>query len=150
MDRFKPIEIETIKVKLRAHDGNESISSITLFDISSVPPFNDRCKITFSSSILETQATGFCFFGAFQGIRLRLESKGITPLVNAALENCYPSGMASDMGGGMRIYKLTKGIRSELTDLVPTFGECHSGNFATVDKQKQFYLAWQESVANAT
>jgi len=47
---------------------------------------------------LALDATGRDFFDALQQLRLQLEPLGWYPVCNGARIDCYPSGMASDMG----------------------------------------------------
>jgi hypothetical protein len=54
-------------------------------------------------------ARGRDIFDALQQLRLKLEPIGWYPLCNGARVDCYPSGMARDMGGAQAVYVLTIG-----------------------------------------
>ncbi len=69
---------------------------------------------------MHLQADGPDLFDTLQQLRLILEPLGWTPLCNGARVNCYPSGMARDMGGGTMVYVLNHKLRCRLR-LVGTF-----------------------------
>ena len=139
MRRFEPIEQDKLEIELLTHKGVTETATLTLIDISSVPPFDSRCKIKLKSESISTEAVGFCYFSAFQAIRMELDSLKLSPQVYAAVENCYPSGMASDMGAGLKIYKLKLGIAAAIEDLVPAFSKNEFGNIVSVSTQRAFY-----------
>src|SRR5215831_6769220 len=56
---------------------------------------------------LSIEASGRDLFAALQQLRLQLEPLGWIPLCNGARVDCYPSGMARDMGGGASVYVLS-------------------------------------------
>ena len=53
-----------------------------------------------------------------------------------------PSGMARDMGGGMKVYVLHPGLRGRREDLVETLDDALSDKLATVDEERAFHDAW--------
>jgi hypothetical protein len=86
---------------------------------------------------LSVQADGQDLFGALQHLRKRdLEPLGWVPLCNGARVDCYPSGMARDMGGGMDVYVLSArrwlGLRHPL---VGTFEPAPKESVGTVEDQ---------------
>jgi len=66
------------------------------------------CKLTsaYRGKTLEAEAPDF--FEALCLIRRRLESEGLIPFCYGASLNVYPSGMARDMGAGLKAYRMKK------------------------------------------
>lgn len=68
------------------------------------------------------------------------------PLVQAqegARRDTYPSEMARDMGGGMRVYVMQPGRRARREDLVRTLDNASADRLATIDEQRAFAEAWR-------
>lgn len=94
-----------------------------------------------SASVDPMEAVGADMFEALQQLRLRLEPLDLYPLCNGARVDCYPSGMARDMGGGLRVYVLTIG-QSERPPVVGTFDPADPGQVGTVAEQDAHYSRW--------
>jgi hypothetical protein len=93
---------------------------------------------------LALQARGRDFFDALQHLRLQLEPLGWYPLCNGARIDCYPSGMARDMGEGRAVYVLSQTL--DKLPLVPTFepaGRVTVGTVADQDANFKRWLAWR-------
>ena len=88
-------------------------------------------------------ATAPDMFEALVRLRRQLEPDGLTVAVQGARRDTYPSGMARDMGGGMKVYVLCPGQRTR-PDLVETFDDAPSDQIATVEEQRAFADAWRE------
>lgn len=73
-------------------DGREAVLSLTVPDLG-----------------MTVEIRGGDIFDALQQLRLKLEPLGWYPLCNGARVDCYPSGMAQDMGGAQAVYVLTIG-----------------------------------------
>ena len=58
---------------------------------------------------LSAYAHGRDLFDGLQQVRRQLEPLGWYPLCNGARIDCYPSGMAREMGGASAVYELTIG-----------------------------------------
>jgi hypothetical protein len=82
-------------------------------------------------------------FEALVRLRRQLEPDGLTVAVQGARQDTYPSGMACDMGGGMKVYVLCPGQRTP-PDLVETFDDAPSDQIATVEGQRAFAGAWRQ------
>lgn len=54
----------------------------------------------------------------------------------------YPSGMARDMGGGMKVYVARPGGRAHGEDLVGTLDDASLDLIPAVDQQREFARAW--------
>ena len=87
-------------------------------------------------------ATAPDMFKALVRLRRQLEPDGLTVAVQGARRDTYPSGMARDMGGGMRIYVLKPGGRARMDDLVETLDDAPPDQIGTVDEQRAFADAW--------
>ena len=78
--------------------------------------------------------------GAFSSTQFAINSGD---RLSQARRDTYPSGMARDMGGGMKVYVLCPGQRTR-PDLVETFDDAPSDQIATVEEQRAFADAWRE------
>ena len=105
-------------------DGREAILSLSTpgFDISSA-------------------AGGRDLFDALQQLRLRLEPLGWFPLCNGSRTDCYPSGMARDMGGARAVYELKMGKAGRFP-LVGLFEPAPPDKVGTVSDQDAFFRKW--------
>jgi hypothetical protein len=81
-------------------------------------------------------------FEALVRLRRQLEPDGLMIAVQGARRDTYPSGMARDMGAGMKVYVLHPGMRGRREDLVETLDDALLEELATVDEQKAFHDAW--------
>jgi hypothetical protein len=95
---------------------------------------------------LTLHAVGPDLFAALQQLRKSLEPLGWFPLCNGARVDCYPSGMARDMGGGAGVYLLsaTRRLRRRLP-LVGTFEPAPREAVGTVDDQDAYFERWLET-----
>ncbi|MEC4806960.1 MAG: hypothetical protein SAJ72_22100 [Jaaginema sp. PMC 1080.18] len=84
-------------------------------------------------------------FGAFCKMRLFLEKQGWQILCNGARVDAYPSGMSRDMCGGIKLYILKMGQKTQRSDLVKIFDPAELENVGTVEEQRRYYQEWQES-----
>jgi len=93
---------------------------------------NDRCllRCEYRNRTIENTATDF--FQALCDLRDVLAKDGLTPI-------CYG---ASDMGLGLKAYKLAKGRHAKMEDLVEIFAEGPDIVLASVDAQEQFFRDW--------
>lgn len=87
-------------------------------------------------------ATAPDMFEALVRLRRQLEPDGLMVAVQGSRRDTYPSGMARDMGGGMRIYLMHPGLRARLDDLVETLDEAPLDQVATVEEQRAFFKSW--------
>jgi hypothetical protein len=89
---------------------------------------------------LLSEARGRDLFDALQQLRLQLEPLGWIPLCNGARVDCYPSGMARDMGGGQKVYIL--GSEPGRPPLVETLEPAPREMVGTVADQDAHYERW--------
>lgn len=131
---------ESHKVRLLRDDGSafEGILSAS-FD-------GENCRLTLAIGQDVYTETASDYFEAMQGVRSRLENKGIRLNCYGASKNVWSSGMSRSMGGGEMGYRLTLGKKPTEADLVGIF-ECDPALIpATVAEQSSFYDEWLESV----
>lgn len=122
--------------------GGEYDEYGTLF----IEPSYDLCKLKFHvrDSVYEGQATDF--FDAFIEIREKLEGLQLIPFCYGASLNVYPSGMARDMGAGLKAYKLEIGCPAKRDDLVEIFEQGHDVIPSSVSNQREYFQSWLESL----
>lgn len=87
-------------------------------------------------------ATAPDMFEALVRLRRQLEPDGLKVAVQGSRRDTYPSGMARDMGGGMKVYVMRPGLRARPQDLVETLDDAPPDQIATVDEQRAFAKAW--------
>jgi hypothetical protein len=94
-------------------------------------------------------ATAPDMFEALVRLRRQLEPDGLAVAVQGARRDTYPSGMARDMGGGMKVYIMRPGLAARREDLVATLDDADPGQIATVDEQHAYAREWQAARAAA-
>lgn len=83
----------------------------------------------------EHTATADDAFEALAAVRLQLERDGWLLGVEGSRIDVWPSGMARDQGGGLRAYRVRRGRRPSLDDLVDVFAPAVE-HLATVGEQR--------------
>jgi hypothetical protein len=120
--------------------GNDDETAIfRLFDEAN----HCRLKCEYRDKAVESAATDF--FRALCDVRGLLAEEGLIPFCYGASLNVYPSGMARDMGRGLKAYKLAMGRHAKTDDLVEIFAEGFDVIPASVAAQEQFYRDWLAS-----
>lgn len=105
-------------------------------------------SLTASDEALTLTATGADYFDALQHVRRALEPRGWYPLCNGARMDCYPSGMARDMGMGLSVCVLSaKPMLRRRPTLMGTFGAAAKEHIGTVADQDAHFRAWLEARA---
>jgi hypothetical protein len=129
---------ETFSVRLVGGSDGEHAT----FEISDV---KNRCRLIcrYLDKTISSEAADF--FDALASIRRQLQPEGLMPCCYGASLNVFPSGMARDMGRGLRAYKLVVGKHATRADLVDIFDEGTDVVPADVDTQEQFYRDWLAS-----
>lgn len=87
-------------------------------------------------------ATASDMFEALVRLRQQLEPHGWMIAVQGARRDAYPSGMARDMGGGMKIYVMCPGRAASMDDLVETLADAPVEQLSTVADQRAYWEAW--------
>jgi len=95
------------------------------------------CTIDLTCERGEFRGEGPDYFEAFCRIREQLEQWGFRPLCYGASRDRFPSGMARDMGEGLKVYKMR--IGEQATDLASIFEEGKDIEPVTVAEQRAFF-----------
>ena len=81
-------------------------------------------------------ATGPDMFEALVRLRRQLEPDGLMVAVQGSRRDTYPSGMARDMGGGMRVYIMRPGQPGIRRGMASRTGQAMTnGAFVSADEQ---------------
>lgn len=104
-----------------------------------------RCRLRCEYRGKTVESTAADFFQALCDVRGLLAKDGLIPFCYGASLNVYPSGMARDMGRGLKVYKLTAGEHAKAGNLVGIFAEGPDVIPASVALQEQFYREWLAS-----
>ena len=107
---------------------------------------SDDCQIDLSFDGHSMTGTGDDFFEAFCRIREQLEPMGLLPNCYAAHLHAFPSGMSRDMGGGVKLYRLTLGSQARTDDLIHMFETDDDVSPSTVADQRAFFDKWLASL----
>ena len=106
-------------------------------------PKEGRCHVSFRYRGRAIEESASDYFEALCRVRLRLESEKLIPFCYGASLNVFPSGMARDMGAGLKAYRLTIGKHAQ--ELVGIFDEGADVIPATVARQKEYFDEWLKS-----
>jgi hypothetical protein len=104
-----------------------------------------RCRLRCEYRDKAIESTATDFFQALCDVRSLLAKDGLIPLCYGASLNVYPSGMARDMGQGLKAYKMAMGRHARMEDLVDIFSEGPDVVPASVAAQEQFWRDWLAS-----
>jgi len=126
---------ETFSVRLVGGSDGERAT----FELSDV---ENRCLLAcrYRDKTISSEAADF--FAALISIRRQLQRDGLVPCCYGASLNVFPSGMARDMGRGLKAYKLALGKHANRADLVDIFDEGTDVVPTDVDAQEQFFRDW--------
>lgn len=86
------------------------------------------------------------YFRALSEIRKRIEPDNALIVCYGSSENVYPSPMIESMGCGEKAYRLAMGMQARTADLVCIFDVGPDIIPSTVDRQKNYYECWLESL----
>jgi hypothetical protein len=127
-------------VKLATAAG-PTVEGVFLLDESS-----RTCRLTlqWDSEALSIEAPDF--FEALFLIRAQLEHRGLRPVCYVSSRNVWPSGMARDMGRGLKAYRTRIGERASLSDLVRIFDTGPDVEPVSVEEQKAYHNQWLTSL----
>jgi hypothetical protein len=94
----------------------------------------------------EISASGDDAFSALCTLREQLTALGLTPRCYGACRNLVVSGMAAQMGGGLKGYLVRLGHQARMADMVDIFDAGTDMDLATVPQQREFTTAWYRSL----
>jgi len=136
--------IERFSVRLLSKTKSK-VEGLFIFDEAAD---GDSLMKTLKFQFINGEVTGNApdYFEAMCQIRNALETDGWRPICYGSSRNVYPSGMARDMGRGLRAYKLELGRRGALTDLVSIFDCGPDVQPSSVEEQERFWNEWRRSI----
>lgn len=95
---------------------------------------------------LQVDAQEIDLFGAFLEVRKKLEKKGLRLVCAGARLDCWPSGMARQMGMGETAYVLVPGQPADVENRIYLFAPAEPEQVGTVREQAEAYRRWLDSV----
>jgi hypothetical protein len=107
-------------------------SQVAQATVATEPPWSIRLVL---ASGLVSEAVDVDLFSALEAVRRQLEAEGLMLCCQGARPDVLPSGMARQMGGGRRAYRLRRDRRPDRTDLVDVFAPANCDDVVTVDEQ---------------
>ncbi|MGY4313770.1 hypothetical protein [Bradyrhizobium sp. JR3.5] len=119
---------------------NDESALFTLFEE------RDDCRLRCEYRDKTVERTATDFFQALCDVRGLLAKDGLIPFCYGASLNVYPSGMARDMGQGLKAYKLTVGRQAKMSDLVEIFASGADVIPVSVAAQERFFHEWLASL----
>lgn len=75
-------------------------------------------------------------FGALAELRTALQCDGLTPAVQGACIDVYPSGLQLNMTGGVRAYRRSGSARPSVVEIFADVPECEYDRLVTVREQR--------------
>jgi hypothetical protein len=106
-----------------------------------IPTYRIELVTRLGSYTCPYTATGPDMFQTLVRLRRQLEPDGLMVALQGSRRDTWPSGMARDMGGGLKIYVLRRGVPGR-PDLVATLDDAEPGELATVSEQREFAHTW--------
>lgn len=150
------MDADTAQIDLWNKRSGETVTAVLSLQWDGV---NARLSLEAPELGLSLQAEGPDLFDALQQLRKQtLEPLGWVPLCNGARVDCYPSGMARDMGGGQVVYVLSARPRLSVgrygprlrRPLVDTFEPAPKKSVGTVEDQDAYFRTWLDSRRRAS
>jgi len=86
------------------------------------------------------------YWEILKDLRLKFGREDKLILCAGARYDVAPSRMTLQMSNGLYAYKLTLGKQTSNSDIIDIFDEAPVSKIATVDKQKEFYRNWINSL----
>jgi hypothetical protein len=128
----------TYSIHLRLKDGSVIEGTLTSHSEAS------SCWLNLTAEGINESASGSDYFASFSKIRRRLAGQSIFPLCYGASKDIWPSGMARDMGQGLKAYRLVLGQPAR--ELFEIFEAGEDINPVHPDEQEAFAKKWFESL----
>lgn len=127
------MDAENLAITVWSKHGQHLKATVTLTNGTS------DCTVVLKIEDRTFKATDRDYFEALCRIREEMEPLGLRPLCYGASRNVLPSGLARDMGGAIKAYKLTLGKHGKLSDIVGIFDTGDDVEPVTVAEQQAFY-----------
>lgn len=106
----------------------------------------DSCTLVCRYRGKNIEAHADDFFDALCEVRLKLEDEGLIPFCYGASLNVFPSAMSRQMSMGKAAYRMTLGKQALRSDLVQIFAEGSDVVPSTVERQREFFRGWIDSL----
>ncbi|HEV7298135.1 MAG TPA: hypothetical protein VGN72_02140 [Tepidisphaeraceae bacterium] len=134
-------DLERVNIKLVADDGS-ALEGVFELDHES-----EACVLTLDFARERLRAEASDYFEALADIRGQLAQRKLRPVCYGASRNVFPSGMARDMGAGLKAYRLTLGKPARMKDLVGILDVGPDVDPVPVEEQRTFFERWLESAS---
>jgi hypothetical protein len=118
---------------MQLHVGGSGGSQVAEVTVATRPPWTVRLVL---ADGLVAEAVAADLFSALEEVRRQVEATGLTVCCQGARPDVFPSGMARQMAGGRRAYRLRAGKRPDRADLVDIFAPASCDDVVTVDEQR--------------
>ena len=136
------------KILLRDKEGKLLPATVELSckDWSENNQRNTECRIKITWSGGEIECISGIFFECFKRVREKLAKQGIYPLCYGASRKVVITGMAAEMGLGLKVYKAEIGSFPSRKQLVSIFDDGEDVDPTTVEVQEEFQRQWARSM----
>jgi hypothetical protein len=124
--------VERYEVFLIGGNDDEAATFTTIED-------GNTCRLICEYRGKALTAESSDFFEALCEIRNELEKERLIPFCYGASLNVFPSGMARDMGAGLKAYKMEIGTPARSAELVEIFNEGADVIPCFVAVQREFF-----------
>ena len=109
-------------------------------------PVGGKCHLELSlEDGRRVSADEIDYFECLLSVRRQLEHQRRVVICQGARRDVWPSGMARDMGVGLRAYVLTVGKHPTQDDVVEIFDPAEQSSVGTVAEQEHHFEEWQSS-----
>ena len=132
--RDKEVQLLPATVELGVKDWSENNQRYT------------ECRIKLTWSGGEVECIAGIFFECFKRVREKLAKQGIYPLCYGASRKVVITGMAAEMGLGLKVYKAEIGSFPSRKQLVSIFDYGEDIESVTVEVQEKFQRQWVRSM----
>jgi hypothetical protein len=110
-------------------------------EVAYLPSRQVQLIVKLDTLVVEEHATDS--FSALQGLRRKLQKKGLDLFCYGSSRNVFPSAMSRE---GSKAYKTFLGQHGRSTDLVDIFEKGPDIEMASVEEQDAFHRQWFESL----
>lgn len=105
-----------------------------------------ECRIKLRWASGEIQCMDWNFFESFKQVRKQLALQSLYPMCYGASRKIVITGMAADMGLGLKVYKAEIGNFPSRNQLVYIFDTSDDICPVSVEEQQEFQREWAESI----
>jgi hypothetical protein len=105
-----------------------------------------ECRILLRWIGAEIECIDCNFFESFKRVREQLAQQCLSPICYGASRKIFITGMAADMGFGMKVYRAEIGSSLSRSQLVNIFSSGEDIEPVSVEVQQEFQREWVESM----